>query len=414
MERASVIELSLIEPKLACLIKQISDHEMQMVHVMHYVPNFQDAVGGREVFVRGLVSHIDNLGLQQTVITSSPNGRREVVQFEKRTTVISLPAKKIGAYTILSDLLSTIAKVGPDLINVHGYGEYPGDVVCLQKKLGKLDKPLILTTHGIAGLKHAFMAFDRSSSFTPRQRVVRSVHLFYDFSMGRLQMNTFDRVILLSDEEKNYLSKIGLKYENSLKIPIAISDLFFGPPRLVDRNGILYVGRIDEFKGLDVLVKAIRELCLRNINLKCRIIGKDFNYKSRLQSLINRLDLGDLVSIENQVTQEEVLDYYDSALVTVLPSSSEGFPLVLAESMARGTPFISTPVGAIPELVNQSGAGFLTPVGDAKSLAGRIGQLLTDKDLWSSMSLKARAFAQNFRWDRVAKEYYNTYMELAG
>lgn len=385
-----------------------------MVHVMHYVPNFHDAVGGREVFVRGLVSYIDNLGPQQTVITSSPNGRREVAQFEKRVTVISLPAKKIGAYTILGDLLATITTVEPDVINIHGYGEYPGDAVCLQKRLGRLNKPLILTTHGIAGLKHAFMAFDLSSSFTLRQRMVRSVHLCYDFTMGRLEMNTFDKVILLSEEERNYLSKIGLKHDKSLKIPIAISDLFFNPPEFVDRNGILYVGRIDEFKGLDVLVNAIRELRLQNINLKCRIIGKDFNYKSRLQSLIDRLEVAELVRIENQVTQEEVLDYYSSALITVLPSSSEGFPLVLAESMARGTPFISTPVGAIPELVNQSGAGFLTPVGDAKSLAERIGQLLKDKDLWSSMSLKARAFAQNFRWDRVAKEYYNTYMELAG
>jgi glycosyltransferase involved in cell wall biosynthesis len=380
---------------------------------MHYVPNFFNPIGGREIFVRGLVSHLSKLGVHQTVITNSLYATKNTAYVDDRVTVISLPTRKIGAYHILNNVAPILTNCDSDVINIHGYGEYAGDVACFLKRFARVNKPLVLTTHGIAGLKHGFMAFNSSLSLTSKQRIARLMHLIYDFTLGKLEIDTFDRVILLSEEEEEYLAKLGLNKDKILRIPIAINDLFFETQAETERNIILYVGRIDQFKGLDVLVKAVHELRLQEISLRCIIVGEDFNYRNQLQKIIDRHQVSDLISIEEHVKQNELMRYYSSALITVLPSSSEGFPLVLAESMAAGTPFISTPVGAIPELVYRSGAGVVVPVGDARTLAKEIKRLIVDRKLWLSMSLRARAFSLNFKWHNIARKYYDVYMELA-
>lgn len=157
-----------------------------------------------------------------------------------------------------------------------------------------------------------------------------------------------------------------------------------------DRNYVLYVGRIDRFKGIDTLARAINELKLAKINVKCIIIGPDVRYRPKLELLIDYLRIADRVEIKSPVSQENLVKLYSSALVTVLAWSSEGFGLSVFESLASGTPFIATPVGVIPELVSQTKAGIIVPIGDSKALARAIINLSGDKVLWSEMSTSGK------------------------
>jgi glycosyltransferase involved in cell wall biosynthesis len=383
------------------------------LHVIHYVPNFYNPEGGRETFVRGLVRHLQKYGVRQSIITNSNSEKTEITHFDNNITILPLAVKrKLGAYSILNNLFNILQDSRCDIINIHGYGEYPADVACILKKLGRINVPLVLATHGIVGLKHGYLALDLSFPFTPKERISRLLHLFYDFTLGKLEMNTFDKVIITSKEEEKYLSKIGLEGKKFINIPIAINEVFFTSSSLFDRYYILYVGRIDRYKGIDTIVKAIKELRLTNINLKCIIVGKDYGYRSKLEFLIDHLEIADLVEIKDQISQEKLVSLYSSALVTVLPSSSEGFPLTLVESMASGTPFVATPVGAIPELVDLTKAGIIVPIGDSKTLAQTISNLLKDRVLWSEMSTNGKNFAINFTWDNIAKRYYQAYLEL--
>jgi glycosyltransferase involved in cell wall biosynthesis len=203
-----------------------------------------------------------------------------------------------------------------------------------------------------------------------------------------------------------------LKEKKLTNIPIAINEVFRKSSSLSNRNYVLYVGRIDRYKGIDTLVKAIKELWSANINLKCIIVGKDYGYRSKLEFLINHLGIAHLVEIKEHISQESLSYLYSSALVTVLPSLSEGFPLTLVESMASGTPFIATPVGAIPELVNQTKAGILAPIGDSITLAHMIYNLLENTVHWSELSTNGKNFAANFAWDNIVKRYYEVYSKL--
>jgi hypothetical protein len=99
---------------------------------LHYVPNFYDPVGGREIFVRNLTHHLQKYGVKQSIMTNSNNEKMETMQFDKNIVVYSLPLrKKIGSYLILKNLPRLLQDTKWDIINIHGYGEYAGDIACI-------------------------------------------------------------------------------------------------------------------------------------------------------------------------------------------------------------------------------------------------------------------------------------------
>jgi glycosyltransferase involved in cell wall biosynthesis len=385
------------------------------LRILHYVPGFLAPVGGRDGFVCSLVNHLKKFGIEQSIVTNSSSDESRQTPFDGLT-VFSLTERKFGGYVILENLSKVLRRNEFDLINIHGYGEYTADMTCLLKKTGFLRVPTVLTTHGLSGLVNAYSAISSASSLTPSQRIKRLPHLLYDFTLGRLEVATFDRIVVLSEQEKSYLYHLGLKEEKVVKIPIAVNDIFFSASHNTAKkreNYVLYVGRIIEYKGLDTLVRAIKELReARNIELKCRMIGKNFGYRGELQSLVDKLGITDLVEFIDLIPQNRLVNYYSSALVTVLCSLTEGFPLSLVESMAAGTPFVATPVGAIPDLVHQTKAGLIVPVGDAKALSDAIRQLVQNSEMWAEMSARGRESAIRFRWDNIAKSYYQLYKDL--
>ncbi len=382
------------------------------MHVLHYVRNFNNPLGGTEQFVDGLIHNLDKYNIRQTIITNSSDRKVGSRQLNNNMSVVSVPSRTTGAYQILKGLFGILRENRYDIVNIHGYGEYAGDILCILKKLGLIRVPIVLTTHGSAGLKHGYLALDLTFPLTRQERISRLFHLLYDHTLGRIEMSSFDNILITSEEEKLYLSKIGLTEKNIKNVPLAINEVFFVDSCELDRRYVLYVGRIDRFKGIDTLVQAIKELRVSNIAANCLIVGADVGYRQKLQLLIDQLGVGDIVEIRDRVSQESLANIYSSGLVTILASSSEGFPLALFESMASGTPFIATPVGIIPEIVNTSKAGILVPRGEPIILARYISNLLSDQLLWSEMSRNGKDYARTFTWEKIARRFYDIYVEL--
>ena len=384
------------------------------MHVLHYVGNFLNPTGGAQIFVRGLAHNLKTYGITQSIVTRSNSDKTEVIDFDD-IQVYALPRIKIGSYNILRNLFSLLKKNNFDIIHIHGYGYYVGDMVCILKRLNLLHVPLVLNTHGTGGLKHAYLALDLSKPFPFSHRIGRLLHFFYDFTLGKLEMNTFDKVVIFSEEERRYFSLIGLKESKCIKIRTAINDVFFEPnieQSLSSRDYILYVGRIDRYKGLVTLLKAMKELRSNRIDLRCVLVGKDYDYRRELERQVSYLKISDAVEIRDHVPQSDLLKLYSSALITVLLSDSEGFPLCLVESLAMGTPFIGTPVGAIPELVETTNAGLLVPQNDPGTLVEMIRDLRSDTHKWSVMSRNGKNNIGSYSWQHIAKAYYELYSKL--
>lgn len=106
---------------------------------------------------------------------------------------------------------------------------------------------------------------------------------------------------------------------------------------------------------------------------------------------------------------------YSAADLFVLPTRAETFGLVLLESMACGTPVISTRVGGVPDLVRPGVTGYLTAIGDYEDTARRVEELLADESLRRQMAENCiRIVAQEFTLERQVQAHIDLYRELIG
>jgi len=163
-----------------------------------------------------------------------------------------------------------------------------------------------------------------------------------------------------------------------------------GARALRDRFGdphLLFVGRLRYYKGLHVLLDAMRSLGARLV-----IVG-DGPMESSLRAQVARLGLVDHVHFAGSVSDEVLRDHLAAAAVGVLPSSAptEAFGLAMVESMAAGLPVVSTELGTGTSYVNQHGeTGLIVRANDAGALADGLRRLLADEGLRRRMGHAGR------------------------
>lgn len=162
-----------------------------------------------------------------------------------------------------------------------------------------------------------------------------------------------------------------------------------GPPT------ILAVGRLVEKKDLPCLVEACSLLRDQGVPYRCRIVGYGPD-EARVRALIEKRGLDDLVAVEGPLPQELLSCLYQRVDLVALPAKiltsgdRDGLPNVLVEAMACGLPVVSTPVSAIPELVEDGNNGLLVPPGQPQALAAALKRLLLDPSLRSRLGKNAR------------------------
>ena len=180
-----------------------------------------------------------------------------------------------------------------------------------------------------------------------------------------------------------------------------------------EEKNILFVGRLEPLKGLDVLFRAVAALeDLGNITLN--VVGGDENSqeKARLQTLASRMKLTQNVRFIGSVRHDELPLHYNAADVCVLPSHYESFGLAALEAAACGRPVVASQVGGLPAIVRNGSTGFLVEPKHSDTMAERLCELLGDDMLRSRMGSAARAHAESLGWDRSAAALLNRYREL--
>ncbi len=175
---------------------------------------------------------------------------------------------------------------------------------------------------------------------------------------------------------------------------IKMSELATARP-LGERTGkqLLFVGRVVPGKGLETLLHALARLRTPCPSATLRIVGGgDPQYVSDLKAIAARLGVDDIVEFAGVIPNgEELWRQYQEARLFVCPSLSEGFPRVLYEAMALGTPIVSTAVGGIPDLLTDGVHARLVRPGDAAELADACSELLNDDGLASRLVQAGRS-----------------------
>jgi glycosyltransferase involved in cell wall biosynthesis len=132
---------------------------------------------------------------------------------------------------------------------------------------------------------------------------------------------------------------------------------------------VLYIGNLVPIKGLDVLVKACASMG-RGIPYTCYLIGQG-PLRATLERQVRQAGLADRIRLLGPRPHAQLPDWYRAADVFVLPSRSEGVPIVLLEAAACGTPFVASRVGGIPEITHL-GIHQLVPPGASAELASAL------------------------------------------
>lgn len=380
------------------------------------VPGTRDN-GGMNVYIRqlsremGKRAHIIDIYTRR-VDPDSP----EVFHIDERTRVIQIDAGPMGASKkslrqyiphFAEGVLAFQQRDGRvyDLIHSHYW---------LSGQVGKRLKaawgtPHVTMFHTLAEAKNRHHINEREPQY--RADAERDV------------AHSVDRVICASEGERELLSEVlGVSPARVSIVPCGVDTGHFQPRDRSEARAkigldgdepvVLYVGRIEKLKGIEILVRAASQIesCYQLV-----ILGgdtKDADRKRELMKLARDLGVCQRIHFIDAVPHEDLPLYYSAADVCVVPSYYESFGLVAVEAMACGLPVIASRVGGLKDTVQDGRTGYLVPWRCPEPFAERLDLLLSNDSLRRSMGHTARKAAQRYHWPEVAASVEAVYHEL--
>lgn len=210
-----------------------------------------------------------------------------------------------------------------------------------------------------------------------------------DAHPGRLRMtkrclSEADAIVSVSGELRDRVVKLGAAADRVRVVYDGVNSHMFSPGDrqtarrtlgLGDKKIVLFVGNLVAVKQVDVLLHAMQEVARRDANVECHIIGVG-PLRQQLEGVASSLGIANRVIFQGGQPHAELVNWFRSAHVVVLPSRAEGVPNVLLESMACAVPFVASDVGGIGEIADYNSC-ILVPPGDASALADGIEKVMS-------------------------------------
>jgi glycosyltransferase involved in cell wall biosynthesis len=217
-----------------------------------------------------------------------------------------------------------------------------------------------------------------------------------------------DRVIVQSQRAVEQLAAAGVPREKLVRIqhPVFESGVQAEPPQGAT---LLFFGLIRQYKGLDVLLRALAELP----EARLVVAGDPLEPVEPLQALARELGVADRVEWRlGFLPEEEIPRLMHEATLVVLPYRKIDSSGVLATALGHGRPAVVTDVGGLPDAIRNFGAGRVVPPEDPAALAGAIRELL-EPDALAAAFAGAEAARRELSWDAAAAAHESVYREVA-
>ena len=211
-------------------------------------------------------------------------------------------------------------------------------------------------------------------------------------------------------------------------IDFAPGRLFVTPIGMADRSGgqsvekkgksinVLFAGRFENRKGIDVLLEAIPALCAQHKQARFILVGEDrprangATFAAEFRSRHARAPFLDRVMFAGKVSDAELERHLAQCDIFVGPSRYESFGLVFIEAMMFGKPAVGCRVGGMKEIIEDGVTGLLAEPGDVESLKAALSQLLTDAGKRQAMGQAGRArFLEHYTREKVAERTVEFY-----
>lgn len=374
--------------------------------------------GGMNVYVRDLARELGRKGIKVDIFTRCESlNSPEVKRLGPNVNVIHIPSgpsktlEPIEIFSFLPEFTANVIKYQRrrqthyDLIHANYW--LSGLVGLKLKFIWKI--PLVQTFHTLGLVKQRFLP----GLAEPPARIIAEKQL----------VKQVDRILAFTADETGHLQNLyaadpakitaippgvdanrfhpisGLAAKTKIKIPL-------------DRRLILFVGRLDPVKRVEILLSAFKQIDDKTITLV--IIGGESGDENlgRLKLLAENLKISGRVSFLGHRDQIILPFYYSAAELVIVPSSYESFGLAALESMACGTPVVASKVGGLAVLINNGQTGFSIPPNQIKPLTKAISQLLQNQKLRLKMGQNAKQAALKYAWPKIIPLIINYYQAV--
>jgi len=233
-----------------------------------------------------------------------------------------------------------------------------------------------------------------------------------------------DAIVAVSEATKRDVIRLLGVPEDKVTVIHEAASPYFRPldkPDLIHRvrgrfgirgDFVLFVSTIEPRKNVPTLLKAFRQfLDDYHLDIQLVLAGQKGWLYDDVFALTEELGLGQDVIFLGRVSTEELLWLYNTAQLLVAPSIYEGFGLTPLEAMACGTPVVVSNVSALPEVVGD--AGLLVNPKETDEIAVAIWRELTDEKLRKCLIQKGLKRAQQFSWEKAARQTLELYHSLS-
>ncbi|MFQ5489384.1 MAG: glycosyltransferase family 4 protein [Phycisphaerae bacterium] len=235
----------------------------------------------------------------------------------------------------------------------------------------------------------------------------------------RMGLTRADRVVVLSPSWARRLSRFAPRARFEVVPNAVAAEPCFDAHDASNSHRccrFVFLGPITRAKGVDVLLRASAELVRRGLDFHLTLAGPAESGRDALDlpALLNELGMHGHVDPVGTVIGSQKSALLARSDCLVLPSLAEGMPLSVLEAGARGLAVIATNVGAVPEMLGDSGSGCVVPPGDILALADRMIWMAADPDRPKSVGSRLRQrVLENYSLDHQARILSALYEELA-
>ncbi|MFZ9696460.1 MAG: glycosyltransferase [Ilumatobacteraceae bacterium] len=387
---------------------------------MHTSPLAQPGIGdggGMNVYVRELVSALAHAGLDCTTYTRAWRpGLPQVVGVEPNHRVVHIEA---GDYDLPKDDLMSVIDPFADGVRDHIaasggtdvlHGNYWLSGIAGHRLKHELDLPLVMTFHTFARVK----AQGGDPEPVSRENAESSI------------IGCTDAIcVSCTEEERQFRSLYGAPPGSIEIVAPGVEHAFFAPGerrgarhalRLAnDEPVMLFVGRIQPLKGLDVAVETLARLADRRARLL--VVGGASGNEGeseflRISSLIEAHGLGDRVDFVEPQAHHILSTYYRAADVVIVPSRSESFGLVALEAAACGVPVVASGVGGLITIVDDGVTGHLVADRSPDVFAHHVDRILAKPIEAAVMGARAAEKARRYTWNFAAARLRRVYADV--
>ncbi len=359
------------------------------LHVLFF--NWRDTKhiysGGAEVYIHEIAKRFVGDGNRVTVFCGNDNNQRaeEVingVEIMRRGGTFS-----VYVYALFYYLLKFRGKVDVIIDCENGIPFFTPLFV---------KEPVILLVHHVhQEIFRAFLKFP--------------LNYIAEFLEGNLMPLVYSKKKVVTVSQSSREDIISLGFTDPSRIEIiqngVSGNVSILPAEKTTYPSFIYLGRLKEYKSVDIAIKAFSKILLKHKDARLSIVGWGETYP-KLKNLVNNLGLTESINFYGKVDEAKKIQLLSSAWAMIQPSLFEGWGLTVIEANTCKTPVIASRVNGLVDSVIDKSTGILVDVKDVDGFAKAMSEIISDPQYLQILSKEAEIWSKNFSWERSVQEFY--------